>query len=363
MAWPEWIEELKRRYLADEGNVFVLHGAVNGTTFRVDGEDLDCVGVLRRFLTRSRPIVGVFRPWPHPSRLEFAGLHDRNRFENLVKAHDLLEGHTDALRETHPPEALARIWRALSTAGTDQAYIILDTQRLLPSHRTSVTPLPGAPSLPDWPEHGGLRQSNNILLFLAESRALVRPGFLDRVIQIEVAEPVVLEVLEPDDPVPATPEEPAPAEEPLPHAPPEAAPPTPSPPTPPAVADLDGPDVDDVRRDLEPALLRTVLAHPTSHRPARLPVMDAVAQVIAHHRPSVWGTLSIDLDDEGEVRVRGPGASRFLETWRSDIALDAAAGMLLKQLDGSYTDQAPPPLDPTAVTALCKRIVRAIDRL
>ena len=353
MAWPEWIEELKRRYLADEANVFVLYGDIASATFDIDGERLGCVEVLRRFLSRSRPIVGVFRPWPHPSRLEFVGVHDRNRFENLVKAHDLLEGRTDALRETHPPEALARIWRALHTTGTDQAYVLLDAERLLPSHRRSVTPIPGAPSLAEWPMDSALRKSNNLIVLLTESENLVRPAFLDVTARIRVRAPDADDTLEEVETGPSvTPERPEP---PPPPATPVRAPVPSIPP--------DGPDVDDVRRDLEPTLLRTVLTHPVKHRAARLPVMDAVAQVIAHHRPAVWGTLVLGLDEEGEIEISGTGARRFLEAWRSDIALDAAAGMLLNNLDGTYTDQQPPPLDNTAVTALCKRIVKVIQRL
>lgn len=352
MAWPDWIEELKRRYLADEANVFVLHGDVATARFDIDGEMLDCVEILRRFLSRSRPIVGVFRPWPHPSRLQFVGVHDRNRFENLVKAHDLLEGRTDALRETHPPEALARMWRALHTTGTDQAYVLLDADRLLPSHRRSVTPIPGAPALADWPTDPSLRRSNNLLVLLTESEANVRPAFLDITARIAVRSPAAPAAVPHAEVADVAPERPVPA------PPPPVARRTPVPSVPP-----EGPDVDDVRRDLEPTLLRTVLTHPVAHRPARLPVMDAVAQVIAQHRPAVWGTLQLGLDDEGGVAVTGTGARRFLEAWRSDIALDAAAGMLLNSLDGTYSDQQPPPLDNTALTALCKRIVKVIQRL
>ena len=387
MPWPDWIEELKRRYLADEGNVFVLHGDVQDASFEIDGVMLDCVGVLRRFLSRTRPIVGVFRPWPQPSRLEFVGVTDRNRFENLVKAHDLVEGRTDSLREAHPQEALARIWRALQTTGTDQAYVITEVERLVPGHRTRVDPIPAAPLLTEWPAHEGLRRSNNIIVFVARAASAIRAELVEHGVPIAVEAPapvvgpapgLVAGEAEPEVPEPDVPEpEPEPESEsepeleldPEPQAPTGAVPvltPNLSPSdvaTEPVVAAVRTPEVDDVRRDLESTLVRTVLAHPIPSRGARVPVMDAVAQVISQHRPDVWGVLTLSTDDEGNAVARGPGADRFLATWRSDIALDAAAGMLLKELKGPYTEQLPPPLHETAVTALAKRIVKLLARL
>ena len=358
MAWPDWIEELKQRYLADESNVFVMHGAVTGAHYLVDDDGdewLDAVGVLKRFLARSRPIVGVLRPWPPPSQLQFAGLADRSRFENLVKAHDLLEGRTDALRETHALEALGRMWRAMSTVGTDQAYIVTHSERLLPSHSSRRVRVPGAPDLTQWPHDEQLRRSNNLLVFLTPEDRLLRSAFRRSCAIVHVSgEPE--EEPEPDPlyelPEPEPEPEPAPVEEPQ--------------DTPVGVSSPPEPelrvDVDEVRRGLESALVRTLLAHPPAHRAARLPVMDAVAQVISHHRPAVWGHLTLELD-EAQVRARGTGGERFLGAWRSDIALDAAAGMLLSRLEGTYTEQTPPPLDPTALTALAKRVVRLIGRL
>ncbi len=36
MGWPDWIEELKERYLADEASVFLLYGDVTGDRWQVD---------------------------------------------------------------------------------------------------------------------------------------------------------------------------------------------------------------------------------------------------------------------------------------------------------------------------------------
>ena len=46
--------------------------------------------------------------------------------------------------------------------------------------------------------------------------------------------------------------------------------------------------------------------------------------------------------------------------WKSDIALDAASGMLLKRLTGGFSEASPPALDETAIRALAKRIAKKL---
>ena len=41
--WPDWIEELKRRYLAEEASVFLLHGAVDVVAWPYEDELLDAL--------------------------------------------------------------------------------------------------------------------------------------------------------------------------------------------------------------------------------------------------------------------------------------------------------------------------------
>ncbi len=253
MAWPEWIEELKERYLADEASAFLLYGNVTGTTWRVGDQDLDCVGVLRAFLTPTRQVVGVLHPWPPPSRLEFAGIADRTTFENLVKAYELVEGRTDALTESTPEHAIARIWRALGTAGTP---------RILPGHRKRIEPLPGAPSLFEWPSHPRLRRSNNLLVFLTHDRDAVRTELATATCAIHVD----VEAIEPIEQVVAfqhleeeVPDAPVVAEVQVEDSDEVAAPP-PLPPAAPAAA------TDDLRSELEHALVHALIEHPEDAR-------------------------------------------------------------------------------------------------
>lgn len=331
MTWPQWIEELKDRYLAEQGNVFLLVGKASVKQWTVGGETLDAATVLVRFLKRTREVVAVLRPAPLPSRLEFAEISDRQKFENLVKAYDLLQGRALPLLETEPHQALGRIWRALSTTGTHQGYIVTEAERLLPGHRKRIDPIPGAPELLTWPTDATLTRSNNILVFLASSLESVRAEFAESTIVIELIE--------------------AP-----PPPPPSPRPPRPPPPEVPAPSDGEAPfDLESALRD---ALVEALSSQPAEHRAARLPVMSAVAQVVSQQRPDRWGTLSFSLDADGVAEVEGPGAEAFLEAWRGDVALDAAAGMLIKSLPTSFS--ADHGLDPTAIGALVRRVERLL---
>jgi len=189
MGLPSWIEELRARFLADEASAFLVHGEVTDSVWNVDGEMLDAVDVLVRFLRPTRPVIGILRPHPPPSRLEFADFADRAKFENLVRAYEAVERRTDHLDERDPEHALGRIWRALSTAGTDQAYLVTGTEQIVPGHRKRVEPIPGAPDLFSWPRHATLRKSNNVIVFLAEDPAAVRTELREGATSIEARLP------------------------------------------------------------------------------------------------------------------------------------------------------------------------------
>jgi len=379
MPWPAWIDELKDRYLADEANVFVLHGAVASTTFAVEEELLDCVGVLQRFLARTRPIIGVLRPWPLPSRIEFAGIMDRTRFENLIKAHDFVEGRVDALQETDPAEALARIWRALDTTGTDQAYLVTDAHRIAPGHRKRVDPIPGAPGFLEWPTHPMLRASNNLIVLLVEDPDQLRSELLEGSALVEATEPEppsspdltstpspLPEFTELDDqpeptlvPDNVLPEE---LDDELSEAPePTLVPEDDDRQDDDSVEDGDPIEPEDLVPELTSTLARTLTDYGAAGRAALLPVMDATAQVIAAHRPGTFGGLTFGLDDDGRPAASDPGGSDFLAMWRRDITLDAAASMIIRELPDELPD-APEP-DATGVRVLAKRVAKAIAKL
>jgi hypothetical protein len=111
---------------------------------------------------------------------------------------------------------------------------------------------------------------------------------------------------------------------------------------------------------LEKQLVLQLLAHPEEHRPAKLPVIAAVGQTVATLGGPDFRQVELSVGEEGEVVASGPGADDLLALWRGDIALDAAAGMLLNELKGGFSEASPPDLDETALRALSKRVAKKL---
>lgn len=369
MSWPAWTEALKERFVADEASAFLVVGDIHGAHWQVEGEALDAANVLVRLLARSRPVVGVLRTGVGGG-LRFPTFADEKKFDELVDAALLLSGTAAALSARVPSEALGRIWQALNTHGTDQAYMVVDVDALLPRRRKRVDPIPTAPGLFDWPDHPVLRNSNNVVVFLTTSTDAVRPELveacsvihLDGTPVLDDAAEMALDHLTEDVPMApvtdAAPELPAAHDVAPPPAMPVAAaaePRIPAAPQPPlATAGFEV-----LIPLLEKALVRALLQHPEEHRPKKLPVMDAVASVMEQAGAS-WHGLTFSLGEEDEVIVDGDGGGDFLAMWKADIALDAAGGMMLKALTGGFSEANPPDLDETAMRALAKRVAKKL---
>ncbi|MFT4621641.1 MAG: hypothetical protein ACI8PZ_000293 [Myxococcota bacterium] len=356
MAWPDWLETLKTRYLEDEASIFVLHGAVVGATWTVDGEALEAGPLLARFLQRTRPIVGTMAP---DGRLDFPTMGEAARFERMVSAAEVILGRTIPASGGDPLSTLARIWLALGTSGVDQGWIVSGVERLLPAHRARIDPLPkDVPPLFDWPRHPRVRRSNNVLVFLVPNIGSVRAELLD------AASPIAVRRAQP-------PKRPAPAPEPTPspEAPPigdptPAAPPAESPSAQPPSATVSPPamGIESVGDLLHETVDAAVRAHPRETWGTGMPVMDAVARVLHRAAPHRFGALAFELDEEGSVQARGDGADDFMAMWRSDIALDASAGMLVKKLLEAEPS-AELTLDSTGMTALTRRVTKLLARV
>jgi len=381
MSWPRWTDELKDHYLGDEASAFLVVGDIHAERWQVDGVSLDAANVLVRYLARTRQVVGVLRNGVAKG-LRFSTFADEQKFDELVDAALMVTGNALALSPREPLEAMGRIWQALNTRGTDQAYMIVDVDKMVPGRRRRVDPIPGAPSLFDWPDHPVLRQSNNLLVFLAPSVDSVRSELAEACWVIDLStsgEPtaeqraamahLTQDVL--DDDVSSS-EGAGPASEPAPASEAADVPPQPSPPPTEPAAEAAAPEPaappapagplswEDVVPHLERALVAALVAHPEEHRPAKLPVMDAVALTMEGLGSVGWSGLTFSLDDEENAAVEGTGSDDFIAMWRGDIALDAAAGMLLKALRGGFSESAPPDLDETAVRALAKRITKKL---
>ena len=178
MSWPAWIETLKDRYLGEQASVFLLHGAGVATgRWDVDGQTLDCLTTLNRFLRGSRQILGVLDP---ALGLSFADPADRNLFRGLVEADRVLSGSTNVLRDDQPREALAMVYKALHAAASPaQGYVLLFAEALGGKHQKAMRPLPeGVPALSQWPATPAIREGDKVVVMLAEHVDGVHPELL-----------------------------------------------------------------------------------------------------------------------------------------------------------------------------------------
>lgn len=335
MSDPAWLEALKEAYLADQASVFLLHGG---------GPDLD--DELVAFLSRTREVVGLLAP---PAALRFPGIGDHGHFDRILAAAFLAEGRHVPLREDVPEQALAKLWIAMGDPTTPQGYVVTGVDKLWPRQRKAPPPLAaGTPPIWEWPTHPRLRQSNHVLVLVAKrldevNEDLANAAFAIRVggrgpvtsSPATVTEP--LEALEPagtDATVDAAPADPTPA---------------------PKAKKAAEPVPDELIAALSKAVAESLARHDETTRPSRLPVMAAVAELVGGRTGSP-GALTWSLGEDGKPVASGDGGDDFVARWRADIALDAAAGMLIAKLGSGPVDG----LDATAIRALAKRVMRLL---
>ncbi|MED5373335.1 MAG: hypothetical protein VX899_20110 [Myxococcota bacterium] len=414
MNWPQWIETLKERYLAGESSVFVLHGAVRTGRWDYAGDPVDCPELLRLFLERSRDVVGILRwekaDWEATPRLDFPGIEDRGRFTRHVNARLILDGVAQRPDSRKAPELLGLMWLSMDTAGMDHAFLLDQAQRLHHARKKrGIDPVLGAPPLAQWNQHPAFRESNNVVVLMVESLdelhpSLVAAGSVIQVPEHQVQPPAPAPVVTgpstqdamaeveaalssaADTPVDAPshatasqevedalslrrgpldddPVEPAPPEQEHSHEPPAAPELAP---TRTLVPETYAPDaLPPLSEELETALRLAILRHPQGPWPLRIPGREALAQVLGTRAPNFFGALQFT-EVEGQVRCSGPGAERFEEWYRGDIAVDAAVGMALGALEtpeGGFHADNLPSFEPPAMRALTRRVEKLLDSL
>lgn len=405
MTWPQWIETLKERYLAEQASVFVLHGAVRSGRWSYAGEAVDCPELLRRFLERSRDMVGLL-DWETASvelrpRLRFPGIEDRGRFARHLGARMVLDGVSESLQPTTAEKALGLIWMALDTPGASQGWILTQSQRLAHARkRQSVQTGLNGPALETWATAPWLRESNNVVVLLVEDLAELSPDLVAQCSVIQVPESALAApapaVSEPtaDDAMAeieaalsaASHDSPDPfslsrgsLEDPPEDGPIESLKNLDAKPTFVMEPESGGADPIDAESASEPAptpapmpapsiesaLRQAILRAPKGPWPHRLPGREALAQVLHRRAPEHFGSLSFEVVDD-QVRCAGAGAENF-ETWyRGDIAVDAAVGMALGALEppaAGFTEETLPVLASPAIRALTRRIDKYLDSL
>ncbi|MCP4808346.1 MAG: hypothetical protein GY913_33360 [Proteobacteria bacterium] len=404
MPWPTWIEELKTRYLADEANVFLLHGPpVREGRWAVNGKIVGAAEVLRAFLSQSRDIVGVLDPDPsdgklspdlRKAKLDFNGV-DLGAFRRLVDVRVTLDAIRVKRHTSTVEGAFGVMWLALTTAGADQAYILVKVDSYAGVRRKRLPAFDhDAPPITEWPGHEVLRGSNNVIVILCEDPTTLRQELQGACVRIEVTphdaawshdeEPDAASAAEAEiedalslKRVKAPPMADAVAEieaamesgetQPLPDFE-ETAP----------LPDLTEPlpDVDAVLAEVaaekeagvslpdkvERAFRDAILRHAEGDWPQNLPGREALAEVLHALDPGRVGELTFTVED-GVVQAQGDGADWFMDWYRKDIAVDAACGMALGALEvpeGGFTEETLPALERPAVGALARRITKLL---
>ena len=92
--------------------------------------------------------------------------------------------------------------------------------------------------------------------------------------------------------------------------------------------------------------------------------MAAVADLLAGLPVPPCGPIEVRWDPEAGVILEGDGAEWLQRHWSADVAIDAAAGMILKGLqppEGGYELDAAPPTDDVGTRVLGRRIGRWFD--
>jgi len=172
-ALPPWADELKRRYLAGEAGVFLLHGNVH------DGVPHE--GALRPFVEYVHDVVLAAKPQRYELALRHAGLKRRGEGTKPIEYGDsLLEGMANLEVRMRAGEGIALV---LPHAGdlvpnAETTFLSTDERGLLEIFH-------------DWSLSGLLLQRNHIVVLLCASLAEIHPSLNTnpRICAIEVGLP------------------------------------------------------------------------------------------------------------------------------------------------------------------------------
>lgn len=353
MSWPTWIERLRDSYLADEASVFLLHGAVDRSTWDIEGAELDCTGVLQNFLSRSREILGSYQPGVG---MRFVSVTDHSAFHRMVETRQALDGAKGRLGDKTPEEALALIYLALTTPGKRQGYIVSGVEQLAPVRRKNLPPLAAkTPPLASWPSDPAVRRSDSVVILLTRDLSQVREDLVAACRCVEVPAPAP-KVTAPPPPPPAPVVDEGAARAAAEAELEQLGQPPPLPPAPAA----DQPS--DLSALVNGALRAAILRNPKGGWVGNQPGREALAEVLRSLAPDRFGEVAF-VPVEGQLVAEGPGAEAFQRWYSGDIAVDAACGMALNELtppEAGFTEETLPEINPAALRAMTRRLERLL---
>jgi len=173
---PSWADELRRRYLAGEASLFLVHGNTRDL-YPWTGEDgtTEYVGLrafLDRFLSRTKEIVLYYNL---SEGIAFAEPAMAGRFRHAVNARRAIKGQPEIGSIPHRSGEVLPVLEGLVTDPSQQAAVVLDyVEMIVPMGDISFmgdADKANLVALQRWTGDPALSSSNNLVILVAENLA------------------------------------------------------------------------------------------------------------------------------------------------------------------------------------------------
>ncbi len=166
---PEWAQTLRRRYLAEEASLFLLHGNVRDMVPVEDGY-APLETYLERLLTRSKDVVAFY---DYSRGLRFAMRGMKERFQLAVNTHRLLQGQPEVDDFPKDPLTLFPILETYLTDSTQHGALVMDyVETVVPGGDISFMGTEDRSSLVTlqrWTSDPAILGSDNLIILLTEN--------------------------------------------------------------------------------------------------------------------------------------------------------------------------------------------------
>lgn len=170
LPMPAWAETLRRRYLAEEASLFLLHGNVRDLV-RVEDGYASLEEYLERLLARAKEVVGFY---DYSRGLRFSRKGMKDRFTLAVNTHYILQGKPEIGDEfPREPLQLFPILESFLTDGSQHGAIVMDfVETVVPAGDLSFMSTEDRSSLVTlqrWTSDPAILGSDNLIILLTES--------------------------------------------------------------------------------------------------------------------------------------------------------------------------------------------------
>jgi len=169
LPFPPWAETLRRRYLAEEASLFLVHGNVRDLVEVEDGY-APLEAYLERMLTRTKEVVAFY---DYSRGLRFARKGMRQRFELAVNTRRILQGRPEVDEFPKDPLNLFPILETFVTDPSQHGALVMDyVETVVPGGDLSFMGTEDRSSLVTlqrWTSDPAILGSDNLVLLLTEN--------------------------------------------------------------------------------------------------------------------------------------------------------------------------------------------------